>query len=551
MNRLKAVFFKNKIAKIFLKRICTLLGVGLFCFFIYSLWQPYFYDPPLIVDEAFYGETALRFLDGDFAYRDNKPPGIFLLYASFASVFGAHSYTFVHICACLTVIATSIVLYFAMRIFSGTLTAFLGFVFYLLLPVLSFSPANFFAANTEIFLMFFSCLSLLIFLKSESNKIGLFISGILCAFGFLFKPQGILTGTLLCGFHSYRLLTQSIFSIKRTFFELSVIIGGFIAGLVPCVLFFGKHLGFDMLFYNIFGANASFFTGDIDIVNGFIFGFKKTLNLLEYSTHWDRKALFYAIALLQFCIFCISLFRKHISKNDSHKTAVFWIAWSIVSFISLSAGFRFSGHYFYMVYPAIAGLCAFFWTGIIKQCCSVEIHPFCARIILTGCSVILFTGMIAYPLFFYTGFPFGTKRLYSYLLLPESSGETLRMASYYLNAHTKPSDTLFVWGFAPEVYALSRRRCASRYVICNYLVGDVSPFLKGVKRDTATQRFWQELFSDLLANQPQYIIDTAPLNYLGFGTHPLEAYPELLQYIKKQYSLDKEIGTLKLYRRKQ
>ena len=43
----------------------------------------------------------------------------------------------------------------------------------------------------------------------------------------------------------------------------------------------------------------------------------------------------------------------------------------------------------------------------------------------------------------------------------------------YLKAHTKPSDSVFIWSFEPMIYFLAERDCASRYVYNHPLFVDI------------------------------------------------------------------------------
>jgi hypothetical protein len=108
----------------------------------------------------------------------------------------------------------------------------------------------------------------------------------------------------------------------------------------------------------------------------------------------------------------------------------------------------------------------------------------------------------------------------------------------YLKARTAPEDRLFVWGFAPQIYALSERRPASRFNFCTFLVGLV-PGVK-VAVETAPQYevpgAWDKLRRDFEAHPPAYVIDATRYRPY-FEAYPPERYP-LGEWLARDYEVD-------------
>ena len=112
--------------------------------------------------------------------------------------------------------------------------------------------------------------------------------------------------------------------------------------------------------------------------------------------------------------------------------------------------------------------------------------------------------------------------------------EFLDVASY-VRARTETEDRLFVWGFAPQIFALTERMPASRFNFCTFLVG----LVPGVSVDVETAQSyevpgaWKALASDFQAHPPAYIIDATRFRPY-FEAYPPERYP-LGQWIEKYY----------------
>jgi len=111
----------------------------------------------------------------------------------------------------------------------------------------------------------------------------------------------------------------------------------------------------------------------------------------------------------------------------------------------------------------------------------------------------------------------------------------------YIRDHTDPSETIYVWGLAPQIYFLAQRKAATRYRN-NYnmtlLVTD-DP-LKGLKA------YASSVMEDLRKSHPAYIVQI----------FRLEDFPELQTFVRDQYVVDKDVKllmppyTIPLYRRR-
>lgn len=518
----------------------TLFLAGLLSFGIVS---SYVKVPVLIVDEAFYAEVANRILDGDISYRNNKPPGIFFIYAAVFRFFGNNNLYAVHIAAALSLILTGVSLYFLVASIHCRLAGLLSAVTYMLLPTFNRSPSNYFAANTEIFMMLTITLSLLCFVKGRNRKSLLFLSGLLSAISTMLKQPAMILIPFYILYIFLSFFSTDRNTIKAKLIETGTILFGFFAGLAPFLFLFWYKGALEDLFYNLFTVNRFYF-GQIPIINGLETGYYMTRN-----TQLPGKELLYLAIFTQFIFYCRLLFKKALWQKNSSNYPLFFVLWSCMSVYCLSIGWRFSGHYYYMTYPVLAALFGAFWSNAVLFLFTQQ--KWRKNIVRIPClSIIFFIILVSlgYPLKKYTGFPPAIRRLVTYLEINDPTTNAIKHTANYITAHTTPRDRLFVWGYCPEIYLLSGRRCATRYVHCDFLVGDVDPYLAGPRPERIKAQHWNELFSDFSRTMPVYIIDVSPTNYICFGSNSIDKFPALKTFLYKYYYVEKKIGDIVLYR---
>src|SRR5712692_7327953 len=151
---------------------------------------PSFFHRLLDGDEAIYGSIAALMNLGDPMYAqggvDNKPPGIFWVYAVTFRLFGTYQMTAIHAIALLTIAATCVLIFVAGRQLAGNRVGILAAIFYGVMTAAG-NP-RLLAANTEAFMML--PLTIFYFEPRESRARGsaLFIGGL---------AAGLLAGAVL------------------------------------------------------------------------------------------------------------------------------------------------------------------------------------------------------------------------------------------------------------------------------------------------------------------------------------------------------------------
>src|SRR5258708_25617623 len=130
------------------------LWAGLIAVTVFSAHLPSFAHRLLDGDEAIYGSIAGLLNTGGQLYGaggvDNKPPGIFWVYAATFRVAGTYQMTAIHAVGLVVIAATCVLLFVLGRGLGGTRTGLLAALFYLVLPAAG-NP-RLLAATTEIFM---------------------------------------------------------------------------------------------------------------------------------------------------------------------------------------------------------------------------------------------------------------------------------------------------------------------------------------------------------------------------------------------------------------
>lgn len=137
------------------------------------------------------------------------------------------------------------------------------------------------------------------------------------------------------------------------------------------------------------------------------------------------------------------------------------------------------------------------------------------------------------------------SRYYSRFVGGELRADESQAVIDYLRARTTPGDSLYIWGFRPEVYFLSGLNPATRFIFQFPLVGEWYP------------RQWQdENVETLWAALPPYVL-VLQVDYMPWvtGSHDdsntlLQRYTELNNWLIFNYERDTQIGNFFIWRRK-
>jgi len=125
---------------------------------------------------------------------------------------------------------------------------------------------------------------------------------------------------------------------------------------------------------------------------------------------------------------------------------------------------------------------------------------------------------------------------------------------HYLDGAARPADRLFVWGWAPEIYSVTRLEAATQFSVCQYFVNDTAP-VQGRPRldeDLATK-----LMRELAERRPRFIVDASRRSWTMQGSrepwiYDLRLYPEfgLVRLLETEYRLAGVFDDCPVYERR-
>jgi hypothetical protein len=203
-----------------------------------------------------------------------------------------------------------------------------------------------------------------------------------------------------------------------------------------------------------------------------------------------------------------------------------WVAWLSLSALATAAGMRFFPRYFFQLLPVVVLLAARGFAAMPRT------H---ARVV----ALLLLIPLVRFA------------PRYALLAAGRSSGwadtamdRDSRAASARLAALAHTGDTLFVWGFRPEIYTYAKLPAASRYLDSQPLTGVPADrhLTQSVAVDPAAARLHR---AQLVRTRPAFIAD-------GLGPYnpalAITAYPDLHAWLAAYREVERTHETV-IYRR--
>src|SRR5487761_121104 len=464
---------------------------------------PAFFHRLLDGDEAIYGSIAALMNLGGRLYAeggvDNKPPGIFWVYAATIRVAGTYQMTAVHVVGLIVMLATCWLLFSIGRSLYGVRAGLLAALIYGVFTAAG-NP-RLLAANTEIFMMLPLTASFLLMLRRHWLWSGAFLVAAgafrqVAAINLLLVPLAI----VLMEPPGKRLRACGSFAAG-----LAVALGAGAALLAAT----GSLAGFwDWTIRSLYGYASSNWTPSLVLMRaqGSVVPFVLTAAVIWVAAiafAWGWKRMPPATQLV--------------------------VAWLVVSIPGSLAAGHLSWHYFIQVMGPLALLAAF----AIDSALDGSNRRWVAAAAIAG---------IALPMAGWGVFDLVADPLTYDFRAPVPAHETV---AAYIRSHTRPQDRVFVWGVWPALYVESDRLMASRF----------PGFLRGFARGSGlppsnwdtSAAVWPALQQDLVRNPPALIVDTAPAGWSDFSMYPMSNYPVLANFVTAGYHVVATIDSVVIY----
>lgn len=469
---------------------------------VFAAHLPEFVHRILDGDEAIYGSIAALMNLGAPLYGaggvDNKPPGIFWVYAATFRLAGTYQMTAIHTAGFLAMAVTCALIFVIARNISGLRAGLLAALFYGLLTAAG-NP-RLLASNTEIFMMVPLTASVLTMLRRRW-----FWTGVLLVAAGAFR-QSAGANLLLVALGLLWLESPGGRMRPAAFFG-----GGLLAGLLAGTALLAGT-----------GSLAGFWRWTIQTLYGYA------------STSWtpalvwaraQDSAVPFVVDMSVLWIAALAFAWRWRALSAVERLMVAWLA---VSMLGALAGGHLSWHYFIQAMGPLALLAGFAFDRIRLR---------------RGVVAAAMVG-IAFPAIAWWAFDLAADPL-TY----DFSGPIPQHAAVaaYVSAHSSGSERIFVWGDWAAVYVESDRLMSGRF----------PGFLRGFARGTGLSPnnwdiapdVWPLLQSDLNADPPALIVDTAAAGWSDFSSYPMSNYPVLAELVAARYHAVATVDGVVIYAR--
>jgi len=476
-----------------------LLILFLLCFF---LRLPSFSKTYWNLDEYHQSEASLVLLDGGVLYQDafvHRGPLIYYLFAGVKWVFGVYDYFALKVVFLLLHLALVLVVFLlGRRLFSPQVGFFAGLCF-IVQSSLSFAYAETMPFHIEWLMILFTSLGALALLNGlQSRKLSaFFFCGLCFALGVFAKQPAAfdciaVVATLLLGFLRFGWGVKPLFALCG---------GGLLVTLLV-VGHFAIHGALGDFWFGFFQYNTDYYLKS-NTLSLRIAALPELLTLSLGPFYWG--------ALLMGGIFLMFKDRR---PSLPH---VFLLLWAGMTFLATFLSGRNFYHYFFQTYPSFCLLSAVALGALFQRFKSSRLGYGAVALLLV--------------------LPHSAN------ILPGPETEIQQQVTQiqgtvdYIRNHSSKEDRIFVWGFFPEIYTLTERRSASRFLTTNTLSGLI-PWQCQWDFDWAAYivpQHWDTLLRELKQNAPKFIIDTSPGDYRCYHHHPISHSPRLHRFLTDHY----------------
>ncbi len=491
-----------------------------------GLHLPLFARPFYNADEAIYSGVASRLVSGETLYTgavDHKPPAIYLTYAAVFRVFGRNAIHAVHVVCVLWVLATALLVGVIARRRAGEPAGTVAALLYGAYTMASI-PKWFLAANSELFVMLPATAGVLVALARPASALACAWAGALVSLGALYKIQGVfallpIAYAIVCDREAAWPAPYRVVSALPRLGALAV------GALVPVAL--------SALWLHRAGAlEAARFWA-----LAYASHYAVSIDLVDALGRLAARGGFFCYTLPWLPIGAVVEARHLRGQGDRDGVALF--VWLGAGALAVSLGGRFYQHYFLQILPPLCALAA---PPLVRGFRAATGPARLALAILAG----------APPVAFFVFSPWNDW----YLSIDPKEPRAYEAVAAHLRTHTPRDARVFVWGNTPEIYLLSDRVPATRFLFTNYQTGKMWGTPANEDDAPATLRApfvvpesWTLLLEDLARTPPDVIVDAAAGGLHRFRGLGMPTYPALARVLDR-YRLDATVEGVPIYVRR-
>jgi hypothetical protein len=467
-------------------------------------------DVPLERDEGGFAYMAQQLLDGTPPYTqayDYKPPGLYIMYAVFITLFGG-SPAGIHIGLLVMSVGTMIMLFLLVKSWSNATGAGVTAI---LSTVLLTSPSVLgFAAHATQFVMFWVVLGhlLLEYSMSRNQRLAALAAGAAFGCAVLMKQSGV-----LFFLSALVLLFATRKEEKRAASEFFPMMGFLTAGfIIPIsgvlVWLWAANARNGFWYWNVeYPSIVAQNSGMNDLIP------RISRNALQAAGNF---ILVWILGLIS--IVYIAIRRRRIKAFS--RIMIFFI----FSLAAVCIGYETRSHYFVLVMPAIAAA-----TGIaVSEIADNIKQGFRRKLVISIPYAITLLGVVAQSGYFFTADPESISRSIYY---PNLFADVNKV-SEFIRSRTTDSDRVAILGSEPEILFLSGRRSATRYIFTNFFH----------EKHNLGERMENEMIREIDSVKPAMIV---MINQpFSWGAMPSGSWPILRwarKYLQQNYDL---VGTV-------
>lgn len=478
------------------------------------------------IDEAEYAVAADAMNHGWLPGVDllgcTKPPGMAVFFNLLFHIFG-RNLTMLHVAHVVIMIGIGFaVVELAIALWGKSAAIPAAAMFWMVSNTYEL-PSETLALNVESPGMLFAVPALWLAWTKPSVRRALLVTGIALGIGMLFRQSILLFAIPVAG--------AVCFLPERKLYRLLHVAAGMILPWLPLLIIYtaAGALGWA---WDSWVRYPITYSGD-----GGLAGFFGALN--AYGSEFAYQA---TVPLVMMIGGAVLQWRQ---RSSERARFLLWL--TAASLLAVCAGSRFFPHYWIQLYPIAALLGVSAWRHLSTGTRRMR------RLLFGAVAVGSIVAALHFPAW----------RIWDSHPVPRGMGHYAMgwdqieiKFGEFARSHTRPDETIAVWGYCPQIYYYADRLPGTRDYLCHYTTGyspgTFDPLVERAVRPYGHPRAQQMFIEDLKKRKPKYIFDLAQITDYAFPfyNYSKDDYPEIAGYLLQNYLPEGNIDQALIYRRR-